>query len=202
MTAHRFSARRPALAAPLACAALLLSACGGAGTGPATQTGHDASAPASAHNSTDASFAQGMIPHHRQALRMAGLAAGRASSTEVRALAATITQAQDPEIKAMSGWLRTWGEPVPAAGGTGHSGHSAHSMPGMMSDDDMASLEKATGAAFDTAFLDLMVRHHEGAVAMARTETSRGANEDAKRMAGAIVASQTAEITRMKALRR
>ncbi|MDX3855243.1 DUF305 domain-containing protein [Streptomyces sp. AK02-01A] len=205
MTAHRLAARRSTVAATVAGAALLLAACGGNGTGPATHSGHGAStsasapAAASAHNSADASFARGMIPHHRQALRMAGLAAGRASSTEVRSLATKITQAQDSEIKAMSGWLRTWGEPVPADGGSGHSGHS---MPGMMSDDDMAALEKVSGAAFDTAFLDLMVKHHEGAVAMARTETARGANEDAKRTADGIIASQTTEITRMNTLRR
>ncbi|MEV7871889.1 DUF305 domain-containing protein [Streptomyces sp. NPDC088124] len=205
MTSYRFTARRRAAAVVLG-AVLVLAACGGrdASTGGHADHGGDSSASpsASAHNGTDVSFAQAMIPHHRQAVEMADLAAGRASSAEVRMLASEIKKAQDPEIRTLSEWLTAWGEDVPARDASAADGaeHSGHSMSGMMSGDAMAELSRASGKAFDTAFLRMMVEHHEGAVEMARSERSRGAHQGARRMAGAIVASQTAEITRMNTL--
>ncbi|MFJ2214068.1 DUF305 domain-containing protein [Streptomyces sp. NPDC101062] len=215
MTSYRFPARRrAAAAAAVVSAVLVLAACGGQDASTSKHSGHgadpsasasgstSASASASAHNAADVSFAQGMIPHHRQAVEMADLADGRASSAEVRTLASEIKKAQDPEIRTLSGWLTAWGEDVPAKDAPAADGaeHSGHSMAGMMADDEMAELEKASGKAFDTAFLKMMVEHHEGAVEMARTEQSQGTHQGARDMAGAIVTSQTAEITRMKTL--
>ncbi|MEV0041120.1 DUF305 domain-containing protein [Streptomyces sp. NPDC050804] len=208
----RHLARRTATAVAVAGTALALAACGGNDESSTARSGHSghgngsssssvspsASAPApdTAHNAADVAFAQGMIPHHRQAIEMADLATTRGSAAEVMTLAAEIKKAQDPEIQALSGWLKGWGEQVPADG----ADHSEHTMSGMMGEDDMSTLEDAFGAAFDTAFLKLMVKHHEGAVTMARTEQSQGANQAAKDMAGRIVTSQSAEITRMKGL--
>ncbi|WP_256106440.1 DUF305 domain-containing protein [Streptomyces sp. ODS05-4] len=201
---------RAAVPAAALTAALLLAGCGGQGqAGSPGHSGHGAAtspsasaspAPAKgAHNAADTAFAQGMIPHHRQAVEMAGLAADRAASPEVGQLAAAVRKEQGPEIETLSGWLAAWGERVPADGDSGHGGHGG-AMSGMMTGEDMARLEKATGPAFDRAFLELMTRHHEGAVAMARTEKSEGAYPPAKDLADAVIASQSAEITRMKAL--
>ncbi|MFD5103468.1 DUF305 domain-containing protein [Streptomyces albidochromogenes] len=204
MTAYRFTVRRTAAVAAAATAAVLLAACGGGGDSPAAHAGHGTAAAPSASsagrawNAADVSFAKGMIPHHRQAVAMAGLAATRARSTEVRQLAARIEKAQGPEIRTLSGWLTAWGEDVPEGGATG--GHAWHSAAGMMAAEEMDELEKSSGEAFDTAFLRMMVEHHEGAVAMAGTERSEGAHRPARDMAGDIVTSQSAEIRRMKAL--
>ena len=73
-------------------------------------------------------------------------------------------------------------------------------MPGMMSDDDMSGLEKATGAQFDQMFLTMMIEHHTGAIEMAKIEQSKGKNADAKALAKQIEADQTAEIAEMKEL--
>jgi uncharacterized protein (DUF305 family) len=154
-------------------------------------------AQAGRHNDQDVMFAQMMIPHHRQAIEMADLAAARASSPEVKSLAADIKKAQTPEIQRLSGWLSAWGAsvPSPGMGGMHHGGTE-----GMMSDDDMKKLGAAKGAAFDKAFLQMMIKHHEGAVAMAKTEQSAGQFADAKSMAAGIVSSQSAEITKMRSL--
>lgn len=128
---------------------------------------------------------------------MAGLASGRAQSAEVSKLAADIRKAQDPEIKTLSGWLTSWGEDVPAKGAMDHS---AHDMGGMMTDGEMTELENASGKAFDTAFMKLMIKHHEGAVEMAKTEQADGAYGPATRMAGEIITSQSAEIEQMNKL--
>ncbi|MFC9284816.1 DUF305 domain-containing protein [Streptomyces collinus] len=223
--------RRTALAVVAGAASLVLAACGADGGDGGAHAAHGGSAAtgaagAGAHNAQDVAFAQGMIPHHRQALEMARLAADRASSPEVKDLAARVEKAQAPEIRTMTGWLKGWHEQVPTAG-TGHSGHTsqdrmagmpgmdhtshggasgttrtpgATGMPGMMGDDDMAALKKATGRDFDTRFLSLMVEHHQGAVAMAATERGKGAYGPARRAAADITTAQNAEIAEMRRL--
>ncbi|MEU6384249.1 DUF305 domain-containing protein [Streptomyces bauhiniae] len=198
-TSHAF--RRAALGAATLSAVVLLAACGGEQRS-GTHAAHApaASATAGAHNAADVTFAQGMIPHHQQALEMARLAPGHAASAEVKALAARIEKAQDPEIRTMTGWLKTWGEEPPMAG-MDHSRHGGMAgMSGMMSADDMTALEKSTGAGFDRKFLTLMVGHHQGAVEMARTEKAKGRDSRAVRMADDVIAAQSAEIKQMKGL--
>jgi uncharacterized protein (DUF305 family) len=215
--------RRTVLVAVTATVALVLAACAGDGDGGNGHEGPHGAASASAdagsnarsntgneagenaHNAQDVAFAQGMIPHHRQALEMARLAADRSASAEVEDLAARIEKAQDPEITTMTGWLTAWGEEVPEAAGSAESmpgmDHSAHSgMPGMMDGQDMAELEKASGRAFDTRFLTMMVEHHQGAVEMAGTEKADGRYAPAKALADDIVTAQNAEITEMNTL--
>ncbi|MFD8411636.1 DUF305 domain-containing protein [Streptomyces sp. NPDC059650] len=211
MSSKRSLVRRTATAVVASAAAVLvLAACGGSGadtgsgSSSAAHGGHDgAAAPSAApaaqgqHNAADVAFAKGMIPHHRQAVEMADLAATRAENAEVKKLAADIRKAQDPEIRTLSGWLSSWGEQAPAEGA---ADHSAHGTAGMMSAQEMDRLENASGSAFDTAFMDLMVKHHEGAVAMARTEQTTGSFPAARTMAEAIISSQSAEIAQMNKL--
>ncbi|MQA80248.1 MAG: DUF305 domain-containing protein [Streptosporangiales bacterium] len=207
MTTYHVSTRKSIAIAATAAALIVLAACGG-NDGTAEPGGHSGmtgttsstSDSAGARNDADVQFAQQMIPHHRQAVQMADLAETRASSAEVKSLAATIKKAQGPEIKTMSGWLKTWGEPVPQESeGMDHSGDD---MSGMMTDEDMRELEQASGKAFDTAFLQMMIKHHKGAVSMAKTEKSDGSYQPAKDMADDIIASQTAEITEMNKILR
>lgn len=206
MTAHRSLIRRAAAVAAAATAAVVLAACGGGDDSPAGHDGHDktsspsTSAPAEQgeQNAADVTFAKGMIPHHRQAVEMAEPAETRAQSAEVKKLAAEIKKAQDPEIKTLSGWLTSWGEDVPKEDESAE--HGGHSMAGMMTPEEMDKLEKSSGKAFDTAFMEMMIKHHEGAVEMAKTEQSDGAYQPAKAMAGDIIASQSAENARTNKL--
>jgi uncharacterized protein (DUF305 family) len=149
-------------------------------------------------NATDVKFATDMIPHHRQALDMAKTAPSKAATPEVKALADKISKAQEPEIATMSGWLTAWGEPVPSPGGMNHGGMGG--MPGMMTDQEMQDLSKATGKDFDRMFLQMMIKHHQGAVEMAKTEQAHGQDPAVKQLAGKIAADQTAEITEMQGL--
>lgn len=205
MTAHRKLIRRTALAVTAGAAALVLAACGGGGHDMGSMNSDSspsasASAKAGDHNDQDVSFAKEMIQHHRQAIEMADLAADRASSQEVKDLATKIKGAQDPEIKTMSGWLTSWGEEVPAdmSGMEGHDmGDVSSDMPGMMSSEDMDKLEKASSAEFDKMFLEMMVKHHEGAVEMANTEKAEGKYGPAVKLADAVITAQTAEIEQM-----
>ncbi|GAA2287375.1 lipoprotein [Streptomyces ruber] len=218
MAPCRFLIRRTAALAAAATAATVLAACGSSSqstaSSPSGRSTHDAGAPTPAapsatgsaahagHNAQDVSFAQAMIPHHRQAVAMADLAATRAQSQQVKDLAERIKQAQGPEITTMSGWLESWGEKVPDDGPAGMEsmpgmGKDHSAMPGMMSHADMQKMTGLSGEAFDTAFLQMMIRHHQGAVEMAKAEQAEGAYGPCTRMAKSIVTSQSAEITEM-----
>ena len=155
------------------------------------------SADAEAHNEADVVFAQGMIPHHEQAIEMAKLAFTRADDERVKELATEIEAAQEPEIATMTSWLRQWGEPVEMEE---HGEMDGGSMGGTMSDDDMAQLEAATGAEFDQMFLEMMIEHHRGAIEMAEEEIEQGENAEAVELARTIVDTQQAEIDEMQDL--
>ena len=147
------------------------------------------------HNNADGDFAQGMIPHHQQAIRMSAMAE-EAAGPEVKALAKRIAAAQGPEITQMKGWLTAWHLPVEADHGM------QHDMPGMMSTDGMDKLGMTRGNAFDRHWLQMMIEHHQGAIAMAKTELSNGKFPEALELARSIVTSQTAEIAEMRRMLR
>jgi uncharacterized protein (DUF305 family) len=157
------------------------------------------------HNAADVVFAQGMIPHHIQAIAMSSQASSRAASQEVKDLAARIDQEQGPEIERMNQMLDAWGAPRPQPGSTAMPGMPGMPMgdmpmPGMMGEAQMQQLAAQSGPAFDRVFLQMMIEHHTGAVQMAQTEQAQGLNPQAKELAGAIVADQQREITEMQAL--
>lgn len=195
--------KRTLIAAATTAGVLLLAACGSSSnthsgahsTAAPTQSGTPAAGP---HNSQDVSFATDMIPHHAQAVTMADMALAKATTPTVKQLATSIRAAQAPEIAAMSGWLTGWGQPVPSVSTT--MNHGGMSMPGMMSETDMAALDKATGSAFDKLWLTQMISHHKGAVTMAKTELSTGQNSDARTLARSISTSQSKEIAQLTQL--
>ena len=206
---------RPAFTVVAALAgALVLLGCGGNGERPVAtvSTSHPsatASSPARSFNDADVMFAQQMIPHHQQAIEMAQMAPSHTQNPKVRALAAKIEAAQAPEIKTMTGWLQAWGKPVPSAMpgmmspmpgmmGSPAPGMSGAPVPGMMTQQEMAHLNAAHGAHFDHLFLQMMIRHHQGAVEMARIELAEGVNPAAKKLARQIETSQTAQIAQMQ----
>jgi uncharacterized protein (DUF305 family) len=158
------------------------------------------------HNEADMTFAKGMIPHHSGAVEMAKLVEGRTSNAAVLGLAKRVQAAQAPEIEQMTAWLNKWGAMPEMTSGAASApsmpGMSGHSMPGSgsMGTDDMTMLSKAKGAAFDRMWLDMMIKHHEGAIDMARTELSKGSNPETKSLAQKIIDAQQAEITEMQGM--
>jgi len=173
----------------------------------------------SAYTPADVDFMAGMIHHHAQALTMSRMADDHGASDPLRILAARIINAQRGEIRLMQDWLRARGETVPdppemhaGEGAAGHGeahadhgaagGHAMH-MPGMLTADQMAALDAAHGEDWDRLFLQLMIQHHEGALAMVEElfATHGAAQEDAVfKLASDIGADQSSEITRMRSM--
>lgn len=92
----------------------------------------------------------------------------------------------------MTGWLKNWNESATMA--------PVHTMEGMMGDDDLKGLTAAQGTEAGRLFLTQMIAHHQGAVAMAKTEIAGGKSTDAVALAKSIVSAQEAEIKDMQAL--
>lgn len=159
---------------------------------------------AQAHNDADVSFAQGMIPHHQQAIEMSDmLLAKQGIDPRVVSLANQIKAAQGPEIQQLQGWLADWGVATTSPGGgmPGMPGHDMGDMSGgggMMSEQDMAALRDAQGVEASRLFLTQMTEHHKGAITMAQTEVDSGQFAPAIEMARSIISSQQKEIDTMQ----
>jgi uncharacterized protein (DUF305 family) len=201
--------KRTALAGAGALVALLVSA--GCSSGDSNTSEHSsghptpASAPATgsaapgaeAHNDTDVTFAQQMIPHHQQAVEMSDmLLAKQGIDPRVTDLATRIKAEQGPEIQQMQGWLDQWKvPPMPSM-----SGHDMHDMSGMMSEQDMAALTAAQGIDASKLFLTQMISHHQGAITMAQKEIEAGQYPPAVQLAHSIAETQQQEIDTMNGM--
>lgn len=168
-------------------AALVLSVSALVAVGVSAGRGYDEASP-------EVGFARDMSAHHEQAVVMSLLVRERGSDPQVAQLAADVLTGQAEERGVMLGWLRAHDVPVStsvppmawmgdAQGGSG--GHGGHDMGGvsapegraggaavvpamgMASDAELAELGRLEGAAADLRYVQLMQRHHEGAVAMA-----------------------------------
>ena len=158
------------------------------------------------YSDADIEFMSGMIPHHAQAVIMAGWAPSHGARKDVAVLCERIVVGQRDEIGMMQQWLRDRGLPVPDATATKHKmkmNGMEHEMlmPGMMTDEQMAALDKARGPEFDRLFLEGMIRHHQGAVDMVEELfKAYGAAQDEViyKFASDVYADQSTEIARMQ----
>src|SRR5216683_11228 len=116
------------------------------------------------YTGADIKFMQGMIGHHAQALEMVELLKTRSASADLKKLALRIELSQDDEINMMQRWLEVRGQQVPNR--SAMHAHGATLMPGMLTPDEMKQLTDAKGADFDRLFLEGMIKHHGGALAM------------------------------------
>lgn len=118
----------------------------------------------------DARFMQMMIPHHQQATEMTQLVDGRTSNPDIVKIAGRIDAGQGDEIAFMRDWLSSRGLPATMQhtaanmGGMTHAEHMAAM--GMATPEQMKRLASLQGTAFDALFLELMIRHHQGAIRM------------------------------------
>lgn len=147
------------------------------------------------HNDADVAFLQQMIPHHAQAVELSDLLLTKpAADPQVVAQAVSIRIAQASEIDMMRGWLTTWGIDLAAMPQSHAPGC------GMVSSAELAALNDAEGNAADRLYLELMITHHEGAIAMARTEADSGQSSYAMDFAQGIMSSQQREIDVMRTM--
>jgi uncharacterized protein (DUF305 family) len=158
------------------------------------------------YTTADIHFMTGMIGHHAQAIDMARWAPTHGASESIKVLAARIINAQRDEIVIMQRWLRDRQLPVPEAKAgpmTMQMNGMAHEMlmPGMLTDAQMQELDRARGLEFDRLFLQFMIQHHRGAVAMVKelfAADGSGQNEIVFKFASDVNTDQSTEIARME----
>ncbi len=146
-------------------------------------------------NATDAAFIGDMTTHHQGAIEMAEVAKKRAEHPEIRPLADNIISAQKGEISVME----TIGRDMRGMG-MDEGGHMGMSQSQMGMDMDMPMLRRAK--PFDRAFIDMMVPHHQGAIAMAKQLLKKGERPALRKMANDIISAQTDEIAQMRKWRK
>jgi uncharacterized protein (DUF305 family) len=173
----------------------------------------DTSVPAA--DSVDVGFCQDMAMHHIQAVQMATIAREQSADTEVRLLAFDIAATQLEQVGRMKGWLMLWGQPEqPQAGqhmdwmntASAH-GHTAEGdapsgtpMPGMATSEELTKLRSLSGVEFDTYFLQLMLRHHQGGAPMAEYASDHAGQHVVRTLAESMLKSQTSESEYMEKL--
>lgn len=154
----------------------------------------------------DVHFMQGMIGHHSQAVVMAGWAVSHGASPTIQTLCERIIVSQSDEIAFMSRWLGERKQTVPDAkqmqehAKMGMSMAMHDMMPGMLTAEQMAQLDKSRGPDFDRYFLTYMIQHHKGALSMVEAlfgSQGAGQDEDIFKFASDVASDQTAEIDRM-----
>ena len=183
--------------AALLCVAAGLAACGTNDDPTVTDSGGETSSSevGDTHNAADIAFAQGMIPHHQQAIDMSNQVLERGEAPSVKDLAQRIKGDQSEEIDLMRGWLAEWGEEE-----VDHGSDDPSMDMGTMPQEDMEALAQTSGRDLDKMFLEMMIPHHEGAIAMAETELADGEFADALALAERIVDAQKAEISEIQGL--
>jgi uncharacterized protein (DUF305 family) len=153
----------------------------------------------------DTGFSQAMSVHHQQAVEMAQmLLLGRGASSEVRALASNVETTQLQEIGWMGGWLALWNQPPVGPGSPMawmttnadyYCGLNHNVMPGLANQRELDRLSRLGGRQLDVAFLQLMLRHHEGGVEMALYAARYARLRQVRDLARRIVLDQSQEIT-------
>lgn len=180
----------------LAAAGLLLAGCGGDGddSGSAGSTSPSSSSSAVPF---DRAFIDVMVPHHRSAIAMArdAKAAGLANPDLVK-IADDVISSQQEEIDRMLEWREAWFgstelEPEDTALAT--IGVTA-SHAGM----DMMEMDFATVPDVDSAFAEMMIDHHEGAIRVAEVAQDKAEHDEVESLAETIVTAQQREIDTMK----
>lgn len=148
------------------------------------------------YTKADVEFMQGMIAHHAQAIYMSRMADAHNANPRLLRLATKIDQSQVAEIRIMQEWLRRNDQFAPDT-----SSWRTMTMPGMLTSEQLKTLDAASGVAFDRAFLELMIQHHEGALQMVKdlfATLGAGQEVDVNVFANDVVVVQTAEIGAMR----
>ena len=157
-------------------------------------------------DSAEAGFARDMATHHAQAVEMAFVIRDKSADEELRTLAYDIIVTQSAQRGVFMGWLQQWRLPQASAAPRmawmpGHALEREEGgvplMHGMASDDELRRLQVAQGADAEVLFLQLMIRHHEGGVLMARAVSGLSRRADVVAMAKSIEDGQRTEIVAM-----
>ncbi len=169
-------------------AALTLVACS-----PVQEAQRDTPASAASDfNEADVTFARAMIPHGEQGADMSELVLEvEGLEPGVRSLARELVDNRHVETEQLEQWVATHGEPL-AAEAPGHSHGGGED--GIATPAQMYTLDQAEGTAAQSLYVEMMIKHHRGAVVAAREEIARGQNHTLVEFARMILRTREAQL--------
>jgi uncharacterized protein (DUF305 family) len=134
-----------------------------------------------------------MQMHHQLAIDMANIAVDKGQREEVRAFARRTIDYQQKDIDELKRLQQSFKQRPP-------SNDTHHSMMESQSKKTMDKLRSTNGAAFDRAFIDFMIPHHEQAVDMSSPPT-RFKSVEVQAFARKTIDVQRKEIQELRQLR-
>ena len=140
-----------------------------------------------APNAADERFVTMMLPHHRLGLEMIEQSMGRVADVEVRRLIFEMTGYHTHETHELEHLLHHWGA------------DEAADFPGRIAPERLERVAAHDGPAYDIGWLEAMIEHHEGAIAIARDALTDGVDPDVRRLAEQVLAVQVPEVEAMRA---
>lgn len=130
-------------------------------------------------------FIRDMIPHHQEAVDTSKEIVARGVNAEEKQLAQNIIDAQTKEIAMMQWWLKDW-----YANSTWTANYK----------NMMPNLTIVSWQSLDVLYLQWMMMHHAGAIAMAEWVLKLNPRDEIKDFANAVIEAQSKEIDTMQQL--
>ncbi|HEX2951481.1 MAG TPA: DUF305 domain-containing protein [Armatimonadota bacterium] len=126
------------------------------------------------------------IDHHEGAIQMARLAEKHATHAQLKSLASKIVKDQLQQQQQMQQWLKEW--------------YNITKEPKLLEDNKpmIERLSGLTGADFEIAFLQEMIKHHRMGIPMMQPEAKNGAHQAARELAQKMIKDQKKEIKKMQ----
>jgi uncharacterized protein (DUF305 family) len=153
----------------------------------------------------DLRFIDAMRLHHRGAIEMAKEAEQKSKRPEIKSLAQNIIVTQNrEENELMATWRKQW-YPNASEEFVAYDSQQNKSMPMSQQQKDSMAMSMDLGTAddqFDLRFMNAMIPHHEGAIAMAKEAQQKSKRPEVQKLAKAIVSSQQTEIDQMEQWRK
>lgn len=142
-----------------------------------------APAPEKATAKFEIDFMQDMIDHHMMAVMHAEMCLEKAVHEELRQLCLDIIATQSQEMMMMQSWLQDWY-------GITYEPHMKHNM--------MGDMEMMEGAEFEIMFMQMMIKHHRGAVKEGEKCLDRAYHPELLGLCQNIIVTQSQEIQMMQ----
>lgn len=154
-------------------------------------------------NDADRHFVEQLQPHHDQAIEMSKMVLAKESGVdpEVRALAEQIVATSEKELERINSWLTSWGPAATAGHGSEEEPDHHGGTGGLMTEGQMQLLDQLDGPTAQQVYLEGMVKHHQGAVALTETQIREGRHPEAVAFSREVLARQQSEIARLQELR-
>jgi uncharacterized protein (DUF305 family) len=143
----------------------------------------------------DLQFIDSLTRHHQMAIEMAKMGEPKFEHKDLKDAAKKMIADQTKEIQQLRAWRDQW---YPGAAPAENM-----QMPGMSSMNmDMSHMQSMSGHALDLMFIDMMIPHHEGGLAMGKDALAKAEHQEIKDLAQKMTEMQAKEIDQMRAWKR